>query len=288
MPTTFRAACFDPAVIARSGQCFRFHPVERDVYDIFAGSDYVQLRRLSPARFSLSCDKKQYEKKWKAYFDLPTDYDAVLGAIPDGDVPLQEAARLCRGMRILRQDPWETLISFILSQRKSIPAIQGCVKKLCDRFGTPIQDGKSGEHAFPTPEALANADESSLLACGLGYRAPYVLDAARRTACGALDFNALAALSDEELLSALLRVHGVGIKVASCVLLFGFHRLRACPVDVWIQRVIDQQYGGESPFSGYGEYAGIYQQYLFFYQVDRKGSRRAAASSKVGKKIVEA
>ena len=171
-----------------------------------------------------------------------------------------------RGLRILRQDPWEMLICFIISQRKSIPAIRTAVENLCTRFGAPLAEGG---FAFPTAQALAAASDEALSGCGLGYRTKYVRDAAERVCDGRLDLAALAGRPTPEVQEALMAVFGVGIKVAQCVLLFGYHRLEAMPVDVWMDRVIQLEYKGKFPPS-YKKCAGVLQQYLFCYARQQK------------------
>ena len=174
------------------------------------------------------------------------------------------------GIRILRQDAWEMLVTFIISQRKNIPAIQACVETLCTRYGAPLlQSGGNVLYAFPTAQALAAAGEQALRDCALGYRAPYVLAAAQAVAAGTLDLAALETLPDARLLEALMQQHGVGIKVANCVALFAYGRMECAPVDVWIQRVIDQHYAGQNPFPAYGN-AGILQQWMFYFARSEK------------------
>ena len=261
--------CFDPARISQSGQCFRMRVQEDGSVIALAGADRVRISPLGNARFRLDCTPRRFEARWRAYFDLDTDYAAIETLAAQGGAPLSRAVKASHGLRILRQDPWETLISFLLSQRKSIPAIQTCVEALCARYGVRAGSGRNGRRAFPTPRALLAAGEPGLRACGAGYRAPYLLDAARRVATGETDLAAMASLEDGALKEQLMAIRGVGVKVASCVMLFAYHRLAAAPVDVWIQRVIDEEYGGVSPFEGYGPYAGVYQQYFFFERVGK-------------------
>lgn len=256
--------CFDPARIAQSGQCFRMRAGADGTVVALAGADRVRIAPLGESRFRLDCTPRRFETRWRAYFDLDTDYAAIEACAAQGDAPLARAAKASHGLRILRQDPWETLICFLISQRKSIPAIQTCVEALCARYGARAGTGCNERRAFPTPRALLAAGEQGLRACGVGYRAPYLIDAARRVITGQTDLAAMASLGDEALKEELMAVCGVGVKVASCVMLFAYHRLAAAPVDVWIQRVIDEEYGGVSPFEGYGSYAGVYQQYFFF------------------------
>ena len=257
---------FSPEAIAESGQCFRMGSSAEGVYELIAYGKKLQIDG-EPGAFRLSCTREEYEDLWKDYFDLSADYEVFRSIIREDDAFLKKAVSFGRGIRILRQEPWEMLISFIISQRKSVPAIRTAVEKLCEAFGEERsfqrRDGSmSIYHAFPTPDALNAADEGRLSSCGLGYRLPYVREAAERAACGELE--GLEDLPTEELIDKLMSFKGVGVKVASCVALFGYHRLEVAPVDVWMHRVIDQVYDGRLP-EEYESYAGVIQQYLFNY-----------------------
>ena len=274
--TTLEIHHFDLETLSVSGQCFRMKHLTGGAFLVLSGERSVRVTPLGAERFRFSCGAAQ-QSYWQTYFDLETDYDALFASIPPEERFLHRAAQAGEGLRILRQEPFEMLVSFILSQRKSIPAIRDCVERLCARYGRKLPCGAYG---FPRPERLARATEAELRDCGLGYRAPYVLGTAQRVASGALDLTACAALPDEALLSALMDCPGVGIKVAGCVMLFAYHRLAAAPVDVWIQKVIDEEYGGDSPFPRWGEWAGWYQQLLFYYrqhvlQTAGKGEHKA-------------
>ena len=231
-----------------------------------------------PQAFCLSADEEEFHAVWEPYFDLQTDYEVYRSTALSDDYFLKKAIRYGSGIRVLRQDPWEMLISFIISQRRSVPAIRTAVRKLSERFGREIHVGKTVRRqfgieenqrffAFPAPKALAKAPSEELAACGLGYRTDYVKAAARAVQSCEMDLSAFSELSDEELLSELMRLPGVGIKVASCTALFGYHRLRVAPVDVWMQRILDAdyaQFGGKFP-QEYTACAGVLQQYLFHY-----------------------
>ena len=249
-----------------SGQCFRMVPQGEGACEVVAFGERVSLTRGAGSLILLDCDPAAFDRLWRGYFALDMDYEAILTAAPAGDMFLAKALAYARGMRILRQQPWETLCGFILSQRKHIKAIRQNMEALCGVLGTPVAG--TARRAFPTPQAVASLDEAALRALGLGYRAPYVLDAARRVAEGRLDLSAIATLPDECLHAALRTISGVGVKVADCAMLFAYGRYARAPVDVWIQRVIDEVYGGVSPFAAYGPHAGIYQQYLFMYMRD--------------------
>lgn len=254
---------FDLEKIADSGQAFRIVRVG-NCWRFVAGARVLHIRQLSAHQCEADAESSEWEKFWKDYFDLGRSYAAVRAAIPQQDHYLRHAAEVGQGIRILRQDPWEMLITFIISQRKSIPAIRSCVEALCRSFGKLLLE-EQGEplYAFPTPESLLAAAPEQLADCALGYRLPYVRAAAEAVATGKLDLKGLAALPDRELLDKLMEQYGVGIKVANCVALFAYGRTECAPVDVWIQRVIDEHYGGVNPFPRYGD-AGILQQYMFY------------------------
>ena len=279
--------------------------------------------------YDVSCSRTDWQKVWVPYFDLTRNYADVRAQIPESDNFMRKAADAGLGIRILRQDAWEMLITFIISQRKSIPAIQKSVEMICERFGsaggagshTRIFDertfsgasiaidaeqmfGDSGGteeliagagkacahnegertargkracahekqlHLFPTPEQMFGTSLEDLQACKLGYRAPYVQDAVRAVCSGELDLHALESANDVDLVEQLKTVRGVGDKVANCVALFAYGRVGLAPVDTWIQKIIDAQYGGENPFTAYGDVAGIMQQYAFFWAQENKG-----------------
>lgn len=261
---TVRVPHFDLPAIAASGQCFRLNRLTGEEYLLTALGHCLHLTALADGAV-FHCEESEYEALWKDYFDLSTDYGAFLAAIPAEDDFLQRAGACGQGLRILRQEPWEVLVSFIISQRKNIPSIMKSVEALSALCGEKIEDGDTVRCAFPAPQALSELTPQQLAACSLGYRAPYLHAAACMVAEGHLDLKAAAGLPDDALQQALLAVPGVGVKVANCVMLFGYHRLDGFPRDVWINRVIDTVYSGEFPLWRYSGFAGVIQQYLFCY-----------------------
>lgn len=243
---------FDLKKIAESGQCFRMNEDGNGGYVVQAQDKIMRIQPSASGEYEL-------DSFWQDYFDLQTDYSAIRAMIPRDDPYLSAAAQAGKGIRILRQDPWETLITFIISQRKSIPAIKGCVEKLCAAAGRKLP---GGYHAFPTQRELASVTMDELKACGLGYRAKYIAAVAKNPP----DLEAMKPLDDEALLKALMELPGVGIKVASCTMLFGFHRLNLFPEDVWIRRVLEEHYPDGFPFEWYAPWCGVMQQYLFYYR----------------------
>jgi putative DNA glycosylase (DNA repair protein) len=263
----------DMKKIADSGQIFRFN-VYDDEFSLVAGDKLLFIKE-DKNGYILSCSEKEFNEFWLDYFDLSLDYGDFEKNIPETDVFLKDAAKYSYGIRILNQDKWEMLISFIISQRKSIPAIKSSIEKLAKVYGKKIDmkipefikniDADTEFYTFPTPKELANADIEALNACSLGYRSPYIEASAKAVYRKDIDLNAIDSLDDEELLKALMSLKGVGIKVANCVALFGYHRIAAFPIDVWIKRMIDEHYDGEFPLELYKGYAGVIQQYIFYY-----------------------
>ncbi|MCR4935928.1 MAG: DNA-3-methyladenine glycosylase 2 family protein [Oscillospiraceae bacterium] len=257
---------FDLDKLALSGQCFRWTGAAGGGYRIVHRDRCLTVRPAGPGRYRLNCDEAEFCDIWREYFDLDTDYRAIRRAVPEQEDPY--LARACAhgaGIRILRQDPWETLVSFIVSQNRSIPMIQKSVDLLCAAAGDKLRDAEGGTfHAFPSPEQLRALDDERLRACRLGYRCAYVRAAAEAVASGALDLDRLCAAEEPEALAALMRVPGVGIKVANCVALFGLHHLDAFPVDVWMRRILAREYPNGYPLERYRPYNGVYQQYMFY------------------------
>ena len=274
----------DPLLITESGQCFRWCEVpsngKEKVFRVVAGGRVLFLIRRGQ-ELDLSCSEEEYDSFWSEYFDTENDYRSIRKSVDKEDDFLRKAAEAGKGIRILRQDPFETLISFIISQRKNIPAIRSSVEKICAFAGKRIELNKEEkrwlkEHAvdeaagtdlfsFPSPVEILNMPEKDLDSCSLGYRRDYVRRAAEDAVSGRIDLDRLLSLDDEELFSELLEIRGVGKKVASCTALFGFHRLDFFPVDVWIDRVLKAYYPGGFPFERYRPFNGVMQQYMFFY-----------------------
>jgi N-glycosylase/DNA lyase len=261
---------FDLNKIIDSGQCFRAAQKEDGSCFFITGRHLLSIRPMDDHVFSCSCRKETWETVWVPYFDLDRSYRAIRQAISPDDSFLREASEMGAGLRILRQDPWETLVTFILSQRKSIPAIRTAVERLCSLAGTRVRWHGRDIYLFPSPAQLRRCSREDLASCGLGYRVPYVMDAAEKVSSGQISLSQLSLLPDEELLQALCAIKGVGIKVANCVALFAYGRLDLAPVDVWIRRVIDTVYGGVNPFPAYGDTAGLMQQYIFYRAIHER------------------
>ena len=235
------------------GQCFRWRRAPDGAWEGAAGARFVRITEENLERVLA-------DGFWGDYFDMERDYGAIRRSLCARDPMLEKAADFAPEIRILNQDPWEAFASFLLSQCNNIGRIRGLVSRLCRQYGGPVPGGFS----FPAPQAIAVLSEQDLRALGCGYRAGYLLEAARKAAEGALDFGALRRQPLPEAREALMRFSGIGPKVADCVLLYGLHRLDAFPMDVWMKRAMKTLFPGRKP-EEFGEYAGIAQQYIFHY-----------------------
>lgn len=245
------------------GQCFRWEKQEDGSY---IGQAFGRQVRMSfdYENESLDCgnltiygsDRNDFEKIWKSYLDLDTDYGKIKKELEKKDKIIGEAIKYGSGIRILKQDLWETIVSFIISQNNNIPRIKAGINKLAEVFG---EDGN-----VPTVEKLASLEPEQLEPIRLGYRAKYLVQAARQISEDGFD----------RYYDSLTELYGVGPKVANCIALFGQHKMNSFPIDVWVKRVMNRLYGfAENDMKGmakfaeerFGELGGIAQQYLFYY-----------------------
>lgn len=244
------------------GQCFRWQKtLENSYIGIFKGKK-LELSQSADHITVIGTDINDFKKTWFEYFDLETDYKKIGENITTLHPILKKAYIECSGIRILRQEPWETLCSFIISQNNNIPRIKKIIKSLCDLFGDKIENSK--EKSFPSSEVISKLNLEDLEPIRSGFRAKYILDAARKISSKIVDFKKIENLDYIDAKNELMKIKGVGPKVADCVLLYGFHRLEAFPEDVWIKKVMNKFFKNESP-KIFGEYAGIAQQYLYHY-----------------------
>ncbi len=264
---------FDLEKIADSGQCFRAKEISPGVFRFITLNHAIDMQKVEEETFQISCGASEWELIWSKYFDIQTNYAEIRKEINDfgegrrcGEY-LKLATEFGKGIRILRQDPFETLISFIISQRKSIPAIKTAVELICTSFGDQIKtaDG-SVVNAFPLVDELCQVSAFDLSKFSLGYRSAYVHDALQRVKGLMIALDDLYGVSDDDLLDTLKTIRGVGDKVAACVALYAYHRFACVPVDVWIKRAIQEDFHGENVFVEFGSLAGVLQQYIFYYK----------------------
>lgn len=237
--------------IANSGQCFRWQQIEDNSYIIPAFGKELTISQ-DGNTFILSCDENEWNSLWRNYFDLETNYNEVENIIMESnDNFLKAAYEFGSGIRILRQDLWEVIISFIISQNNNIPRIRKSIEKICDEV-----DGR-----FPTCHEILDMDLSDK---GLGYRDEYLIDAADwwiwEDECPLV----------EEPKTEFMKIKGVGEKVSNCICLFGMHQLDAFPIDTHVRNILNREYNGKFPNWIGNKYSGLFQQYLFYYTISKR------------------
>lgn len=272
---TFDVRDYDLAATLTSGQAFRWQWRDQSWIGI-VGNRWVRLRA---DEFSISAETAEPVSDWTwltEYLQLDLDLSDVLLKFPD-DAPMCAAVTACRGLRLLRQDPWECLASFILSSTKQIVQIQQIIGLLCEGFGEPLPSGPNfgPAHTFPSPARLARCTDAELRACKMGFRAPYLRDTAALIASGQFDPARLRNLPVETAREELMKLPGIGRKIADCVLLFAYGFQSAFPVDVWVMKALRQLYFPKRKVNmprlhrfaaeHFGPCAGYAQQYLFHY-----------------------
>ena len=263
---------FDLKKIVDSGQCFRPKEISAGIFRFIVGENILNIKKSGENIFEVDCSAENWEKVWKNYFDMETNYADIRRDIKNFasgksyEKILIDATEFGSGIRILRQEPFEMLISFIISQRKNIPSIRSSVEKICVRFGRRV-----GEvNLFPRVEEISGATINDLTGLGLAYRKDYIRDALNKILSGEINLTALKNFSDEKLVESLKKIRGIGDKVANCVALFAYHRVNRAPVDIWIKRAINEDFNGENIFEIFGRNAGILQQYIFYYKRNKK------------------
>ncbi|MCI8889333.1 MAG: 8-oxoguanine DNA glycosylase [Hungatella sp.] len=265
--------------ICRSGQCFRMEHLEEeagaehyglssgDRYRLMAGSRYLELSQNQDKVF-FECSQEEFDDFWKNYFDLDADYEEYVSRIDPRDSYLAGAAEFGFGIRILRQELWEMMVSFLISQQNNITRIRRCIDNICRAYGEEIVTEKGVVyHGFPSPEALASLNEDDLMACNLGYRSKYVVRAAKSTVSGERNLEDIKRMTYPRARAELMKFFGVGEKVADCICLFGLHHLDAFPIDTHIHQVLKAHYKKGFPKRRYKGCRGVLQQYLFYYSL---------------------
>ena len=239
--------------IANSGQCFRWQQLADNTYKIPAFGKELTISQDGDI-FTLSCDEDEWNSLWRNYFDIDTNYNEAENIImKSNDDFLKAAYQFGSGIRILRQDLWEVIVSFIISQNNNIPRIKKSIEKICDEVG-----GR-----FPISQELSEMDLSDK---GLGYRDKYIKEISK---CCIFDFYMLDGIgfTYKQNKEILMEFKGIGNKVSNCICLFGLHYLEAFPIDTHIKKILNREYGGEMPNWVNCKYAGLFQQYLFYYDL---------------------
>lgn len=258
---------FNLAEILECGQCFRFEKEDELKYTITALGRTLTASQSGDSLTLYDCTEKEFKEKWHHYFDLDTDYAEIKRKISEGDEIMQAAVDYAGGIRLLNQQPYECLLSFIISQNNNIPRIKGIIAKMSEQYGT--------DSNFPTLEQLKDVTEEQLFALKMGFRNKYIYDAVKCLYGGGVQLDTLFDIDTDTARSELMKIKGVGPKVADCVLLFSLGHRNVFPIDVWVRRVISNLYfnGEEQSLKTiarfaedkWGELAGYAQQYLFYF-----------------------
>ena len=266
---------FNIEEVLECGQCFHFTKLDKANYELLAFGKYLNITQDETKLILHNTTMEEFNSYWRIYFDLENDYSKIKSNIIELDNRLKDAVEAKPGIRILKQDFFETLISFIISQNKQIPHIKQIVHTISERFGEKIKlsSGRT-VYAFPTVKQLSLVTEEQLRECKVGFRAPYIKCAVDMVASGEITEEGLLSMSVDEARVKLMTIKGVGEKVANCVLLFGLGFTDTFPVDVWMKRIMEYMYFDEPQdkkiieafaMEKYGDLAGYAQQYLFFY-----------------------
>ena len=256
--------------IADSGQCFRWKAVD-DGYEVIAFDRSLRIKQKG-STFDLDCDKKEWADTWSSYLDMDTDYESIGKAVEGSDDEYLKAAyKVGSGIRILRQDLWETIVSFIISQNNNIKRIKGSIEAICAKAALPLDgQGSSGRYRFPKA-GEADREFFNDRSLGLGYRDAYLADMYEYAANNPDFPDRLKDVGIEEAYNELKSFKGIGDKVANCVCLFGLHHIDAFPIDTHIKQILKLYYPSGFDFERYKGYAGIIQQYMFNYKLNSTG-----------------
>ena len=219
------------------GQSFRWKKQNDGSFKGVAYNKSVSMNMQGDTLYIDNATEEDFEKIWKNYLDLDLDYGKIRKDISKIHPVLKDAAKYAPGIRILQQEPYEALCTFIISQNNNIKRIKGIVERLCESFGEQLPDG---EYTFPKAEVIAQLTEEDLSPLRAGFRNKYIIDGAKKVASGEVNLDICKTLPYEEARAELIKIKGVGVKVADCTLLFGMHRIEAFPVDVWRRRAMEK------------------------------------------------
>lgn len=268
-------ADFNPKHIFECGQCFRWHKEADNSYTGVAKGRVINVSQKDNKIYLDNTNLKDFEEIWYNYFDLGTNYTDIKNTLKNMDEHLNKASEFGYGIRILKQDGWEMLISFIISSNNRIPMIQKAIENLSRNYGTYIGNYRGKDYyAFPTPEELNKASQEEIRACQTGFRDKYIKSTTENVIKDNENISGYTSLSTDDCIKELKKFNGVGPKVADCIALFGMQKYDTFPVDVWVKRVMQEFYVSEDmslpkmrtyAIDKFGNLAGFAQQYLFYY-----------------------
>ncbi|MBN2260118.1 MAG: 8-oxoguanine DNA glycosylase [Clostridiales bacterium] len=254
-----------------NGQCFRWRECEDGSYSGIAFGKMLNIKKVLNKIEIYPTNLKEYNEIWKNYFDMETDYQEIIDDLKGKDKYLDQAFEMIDGLRILKQEPWETTISFIISANNNIPRIKKIIETISLQFGEKTDE----EHyAFPTAVEISEGSIQELRECGAGFRDKYIYNAACKICDESINLNDLIEMDTNEAKKILLNFNGIGNKVAECVLLFSMNKYDVFPEDTWVKKIVKNLYEEESKeFSNvrdffnykFGQYSGYAQQVLFYW-----------------------
>ena len=254
--------------ICQSGQCFRMRETaEKNTYELIAGDKYLKASQ-EGSIVNFFCSDMEFICYWVPYFDIDVDYGKYIQTVNPRDSYLNAAVQCGSGIRILHQDLWEMIITFLISQQNNIARIRGCIERLCARYGEKMESDGTEYYSFPTPEQLSAATEADLRQLGMGYRARYIVETTRSILTGEVSLDRLYQIKYYRTArKELMKLSGVGEKVADCICLFALHHMDAFPIDTHIRQVLNEHYRRGFPNRRYRGMRGIMQQYIFYYEL---------------------
>lgn len=259
---------FDPVQIMESGQCFRWNKEDENKISLVAFGKYLEIEDKGSGVYSFSCDEKEWCDIWESYFDVDTDYPYVESLIKGyGDTHLCESFEKGSGIRILKQDLWETIVSFMISQNNNIPRIRKSIELICEKAGKVIDKSR---FLFPGPFDVSEGffEDRGL---GLGYRSEYLENIYKYVRENPNWLDELEKMDYNNALGALLTRKGIGTKVANCICLFGLHHIDAFPIDTHVKQLLEKFYPEGFDLDFFKGYAGVVQQYLFYNEIKKDG-----------------
>ena len=277
------AESFEPTHIFECGQCFRWNKEDDGSYTGVVGNNILNVKKNENNVTITGLCSEEIEELCKRYFDLETDYEAIKENLSKIDDNLKISIEYGKGIRILKQDAWEALISFIISANNNIPRIKGIIERISKKYGKTIKWQGKEYYTFPTPEELSKASVADLRKLGLGFRDTRVFETTRLVNTKQIDIYELEKITGtNRLREELLKYPGVGPKVADCIMLFSMKRFEVFPIDVWVKRVMTELYFEketkivpnnkqilEYAEEKFGKIAGLAQQYLFYWRREK-------------------
>lgn len=268
---------FVPEHVFECGQCFRWNQDEDGTYVGVFGNNVVRVKKDGNSVFFRGVCEGNIAEVCQEYFDLNTDYDYIKNTLSNVDEYLKQSISYGHGIRILKQDLWETLISFIISANNNIPRIKMIIERICRKYGKKIEFENREYYTFPRPGELKNATVQDFRDLGLGFRDIRVYETVQKVLSNKINLKELEEEQNvQDLRNKLLEIPGVGPKVADCIMLFALKKYEVFPIDVWVRRVISELYFDKNEQKPqviqkfakekYGNLAGLAQQYLFFWR----------------------